>query len=111
MIRFEGNFEGQVQALATKMANALRGPDHVDILVPSNSAAGDYAKKMHDEKGRTWKNRGVGTVAKGPQADEKYIERAIEDRTDATTRRFERAEHPLLFSRTSGWTTTTRRSL
>lgn len=51
----------------------------VAILVPSNSPAGKYAWKIHNEKGQTWRNRGPGTVAKGVQADTKFIERAISD--------------------------------
>jgi hypothetical protein len=51
----------------------------MEIFVPSNSPAGTYAKKIHDEKGSTWKERGPGTQAKGPQADEKFIERAVKD--------------------------------
>lgn len=76
---------------ADSVVSALAGPTHVDIYVPMNSDAADYAKKMHDEKGQTWKNRGVGTVAKGPQADDEFIERAIEDKEDVITRRFSRA--------------------
>lgn len=51
----------------------------LEIGVPSNSNAGQYAYKMHEEKGRTWFKRGPGTVQKGAHADEKFIERAIED--------------------------------
>ena len=47
------------------------------VFVPSNSLAGRYARRIHDEKGVTWHNRGPGTIAKGPLADEKFIERAI----------------------------------
>lgn len=50
-----------------------------DIYVPSNSPAGKYAEKMHNEKGKSWYRRGIGTVAKGAQADHKFIERAIRD--------------------------------
>ena len=42
----------------------------------------NYAKRIHDEKGVTWHNRGPGTIAKGAQADEKFIERAITDKGD-----------------------------
>lgn len=49
------------------------------IFVPSNSRAGRYATKIHDEKGKTWHNRGIGTKARGPKADEKFISRAITD--------------------------------
>lgn len=51
----------------------------VDIYVPSNSPAGKYAAKIHDEKGKSWRNRGPGTKKAGPQADEKFISRAIKD--------------------------------
>lgn len=51
----------------------------VEIFVPLNSPAGSYAWKMHEEKGRSWKERGPGTVAKGPDADDKFIERALAD--------------------------------
>lgn len=56
------------------------GVDYIEIFVPSNSPAGKYAAKIHDERGKTWQNRGPGTVAKGPQAKEKFIARAITDR-------------------------------
>lgn len=50
------------------------------IFVASNSPAGKYAKRIHDEKGRKWWKRGPGTVRKGAQADEKFIERAVVNR-------------------------------
>ena len=56
--------------------------DTCAVFVPENSFAGAYAKRIHDEKGVTWHNRGPGTVHKGPQADEKFIERAIADNGD-----------------------------
>ncbi len=54
------------------------------VFIPQNalcvSKKGfNYAKRIHDEKGRTWQKRGPGTVAKGARADEKFIERAIKD--------------------------------
>ena len=51
------------------------------VFVPSNSPAGAYAKFIHDEKGKKWFKRGIGTIAKGDQADEKFIERAIKDQS------------------------------
>ena len=54
-------------------------PGKCVVFVRENSYAGKYAKRIHDEKGITWRNRGAGTVAKGPRADEKFIERAIRD--------------------------------
>lgn len=55
--------------------------DSVKIHVPSNSPAGKYGYKIHEEKGRTWRNRGIGTQIKGAQADDKFIERAARDLT------------------------------
>lgn len=52
---------------------------HVDIFVPAQSEAADYAAIIHDMKGVKWRNRGPGTIAKGAKADEKFIIRAIED--------------------------------
>lgn len=49
------------------------------VFVASNSEAGKYAFRIHEEKGKTWKNRGPGTVAKGAKADDKFITRAITD--------------------------------
>ncbi len=53
--------------------------EKAEIFVPSNSAAGKYARRIHDEKGLSWWKRGPGTQAKGAHADEKYILRAIQD--------------------------------
>jgi len=50
-----------------------------EIFVPTNSPAGAYAYRIHEEKGSKWWKRGPGTVAKGEKADEKFIERAISD--------------------------------
>lgn len=47
------------------------------VFVPANAEAGKYARRIHDEKGISWQNRGPGTIAKGPQADAKFIERAV----------------------------------
>lgn len=51
----------------------------VRVFVEANAEAGDYARKMHDEKGKTWKKRGIGTTNKGSQADELFVKRAIEE--------------------------------
>lgn len=56
--------------------------DGAEIFVAANSEAGVYAEYIHDEKGENWFNRGPGTVRKGPQADEKFIERALDDSID-----------------------------
>ena len=52
------------------------------IFVAANSDAGQYAYRIHNEKGKTWWNRGPGTRAKGPQADDKFIDRAVEANQD-----------------------------
>ena len=49
------------------------------VYVAANSEGGRYAKKIHDEKGKSWGKRGPGTVIKGPRADEKFIARAVKD--------------------------------
>jgi len=49
------------------------------IYVAANSEGGRYAKRIHDEKGKSWGKRGPGTVIKGPRADDKFIARAIAD--------------------------------
>ena len=56
-------------------------PEQAEIFVPENSPAGKYAVRIHDMKNQPggWHNRGPGTIAKGAQADEKFIERAIND--------------------------------
>lgn len=53
--------------------------DKAEIFVPSNSEAGKYARRIHDEKGLTWWKRGPGTQAKGAEADDRFILRAITD--------------------------------
>jgi hypothetical protein len=52
------------------------------VFVASNSYAGKYAKRIHDEKGKSWHKRGPGTIAKGSRADDKFVERAIRDNQD-----------------------------
>lgn len=49
-----------------------------EIFVAANAEAGKYAKRIHDEKGKTWRKRGPGTVAKGARADDKFVSRAAE---------------------------------
>lgn len=56
--------------------------DTCSVFVASNSYAGKYAKRIHDEKGKSWRNRGPGTIAKGSRADDKFVERAIRDNQD-----------------------------
>lgn len=53
--------------------------DAAYIFVASNSLAGKYAARIHDEKGQTWWKRGPGTIIKGGRADSRFIFRAIWD--------------------------------
>lgn len=50
--------------------------DRVSIFVPSNSPGGAYAKKIHDERGKTWKNLGPASIAKG--ATDEFIFKAYD---------------------------------
>jgi len=63
----------------TRSITSKSDKDKAVIFVPENSRAGRYAKIIHDGKGKTWKKRGVGTIAKGKQADAKYLDRAAEN--------------------------------
>ena len=65
---------GLMRSISMRSTAAL-----VEVFVPANSPAGSYAFKIHEEKGRTWKERGPGTQARGPQADDKFITRAADD--------------------------------
>jgi len=66
-----GALQNSIQMRATSML--------AEVFVPTNSPAGAYAWKIHEEKGVSWEKRGIGTVKKGAQADDKFIERAIDD--------------------------------
>ena len=67
-----GGLEKSIEFQQTSMTEGM-------VYVAANSYAGKYAKRIHDEKGVSWRNRGVGTIAKGDRADEKFIERAMSD--------------------------------
>lgn len=61
-----------------------------EIYVAANAEAGKYAKRIHDEKGKTWWKRGPGTVAKGARADDKYILRAVQKAAKEFPARFQK---------------------
>lgn len=61
-----------------------------EVYVAANAEAGKYAKRIHDEKGKTWRRRGPGTVAKGPRADDKYILRAVQKAAKEFPARFQK---------------------
>ena len=62
--------------------------DSVEIGVPSNSKGGKYAKKMHDNKGKSgrdgWKKHNRFTAAEG--AKDKYIDRAYDENKQTINR-------------------------
>jgi hypothetical protein len=69
------------RAKPTGLTNSIEfahNAKQAEIFLPSNAPAGKgYGYIIHEEKGKTWHKRGPGTVAKGPQADDKFIERAV----------------------------------
>lgn len=56
--------------------------EKAEIFVPSNSPAGKYAAKINNERFSTWRELGPGSQAKGPQAREHFIERAVADNNE-----------------------------
>ena len=48
----------------------------VELFVAAGSEATKYARKIEEERYKTWKKRGVGTVRKGARAKEFFIKRA-----------------------------------
>lgn len=60
----------------------VKEPDGM-VYVASNAPAGKYAARIHDEKGKSWNKRGIGTQRKGARADDLFIKRAI-DKVAAT---------------------------
>lgn len=65
---------------AIQMAHAK---DRAEIFVPSNSGAGKYAFRIHEEGPNgtgAWANYGIGTLMKGNGAGDKFIKRAIDDK-------------------------------
>jgi hypothetical protein len=53
------------------------GNDNAEVFIATNSEAGKYAFRIHEEKGISWHERGPGTITKGTRADDKFIERAV----------------------------------
>ena len=78
----------------------LPGDECVSVFVAQNglcrSKKGfNYAKRIHDEKGVKWFKRGPGTIAKGPRADAKFIERAVTQNRDKFLAIFNEELHKL----------------
>lgn len=69
---------GLERSISREVVTTADGAQAV-IFVAANAEAGRYAGRIHDEKGRTWRNRGPGTVVKGPRADDLFIDRAVKD--------------------------------
>ena len=53
-----------------------------EIFIPVNSEAGRYAYRIHEERFISWRNLGPGSIAKGAQVGEKFIERAVQQHDD-----------------------------
>ena len=75
---FPGMLEESIQAEARGIVG--------EIYVAANSPGGPYAHYIHDMKNVLWRKRGLGTRNKGPQADEKFIYRAIHDNEERITK-------------------------
>ena len=60
--------------------------NRVEIGVPSNSPAGKYAEKMHDEKGKSWDNLGKQN---DPVATDKFIFKAYNEESKAIEKELE----------------------
>lgn len=71
-----GGLENSIKAQTVGAKNASEM--QAIIFIASNAPAGKYAKRIHDEKGKSWHKRGLGTVAKGVRADELFIKRAVD---------------------------------
>lgn len=50
----------------------------VEVSVPYSSPAGKYAHYIHNLRYIKWWNRGPGTKAKGRNAKEKFLDRAVD---------------------------------
>jgi hypothetical protein len=71
-----GGLEKSIKAQTVGAQNASEM--QAVIYVAANAPAGKYAKRIHDDKGKSWHKRGLGTVAKGVRADELFIKRAVD---------------------------------
>lgn len=74
--KFPGNLEKSIECEYDEK--------HASVFVAQNaycvSPKGfNYAKKIHDERGKTWHKLGAGSIAKGAGVGEKFIERGIRD--------------------------------
>ena len=74
--RYPGSLEKSIECESSA--------DRASVFVRQNalcvSATGyNYAKRIHDEHGKSWRNLGAGSIAKGGKVGEKFTERAIAD--------------------------------
>lgn len=51
---------------------------YVEVKVPYSSPAGKYANYIHNLRYIKWWKRGPGTMAKGRNAKEKFLDRAVD---------------------------------
>lgn len=78
---------GNLKKSITVEVKQARGGGSVEIGVPSNSLAGDYAEKMHDEQGSSWRFLGWQNDSK---ATHKYIYKAFEEEKRNINKELER---------------------
>lgn len=71
----------QPGTLTKSITSQVIDENKVKVFVAMNKGAGEYAYKMHEERGSSWHNLGVGSQAKrgtlGKPVGGKFIERAI----------------------------------
>lgn len=71
-----GGLERSIKSEFRKSANWE--DSEIDLYVESGSEATKYAKRIEEERYKTWRKRGIGTVRKGARAKEFFIRRAAE---------------------------------
>lgn len=84
--KFPGNLEKSIECEYDEK--------HASVFVAMNALCVskngfNYAKKIHDERGKTWQRLGAGSIAKGGKVGEKFIERGIRDNADWCLRAIE----------------------
>ena len=71
-----GGLERSIKSEFRKSANWE--DSEIDLYVEAGSEAMKYARRIEEERFKTWKKRGIGTVRKGARAKEFFIKRAAE---------------------------------
>ena len=82
---------GGLERSITATVEGIGHDTNVSCYVRLPSEAQAYANVIHNQKGTRWKNRGIGTRAKGEKADEKFIERARDENIQRYFRKMDAA--------------------